>query len=88
MARAIVGHRIIAFAGGFHRGKRVGNRGVNAGVVAGIKAVHRSFNARHGIFLRRAAVKHESRRQIRAVGGKAEALAAAPAEARDKQLAA
>src|SRR5215831_17908481 len=59
VARAIVGYRIVGFAGGFHGGDSIGNGRINARVIAGVEAVDGSFDARHGVFFWWAAVKHE-----------------------------
>src|SRR5207244_4201463 len=75
-------------AGGLHRGDGVWNRGANARVIAAIEPVDRSFDARHGVLVRRAAVKDERGGEVRAIGGKAERLAATPAKAGNKQFAA
>src|SRR5207249_8642989 len=60
----------------------------NARVIAAIEPVDRSFDVRHGVLVRRAAVKDERGGEVRAIGGKAERLAATPAKAGNKQFAA
>src|SRR4029077_6419692 len=47
---AFVGHPLESFAGGFHVLNCLRKSGADARVVSCIEAVHRSRNARHGVF--------------------------------------
>src|ERR1051325_3827986 len=88
MTRTFIRYRIIRFARSLHGRDCVGNRGVNARGVSGIKAVHRGFDPGHRIFFWRSTVKDECRPQVRAISGESKCLATAPAEAADIELAA
>src|SRR6266849_7872269 len=88
MCRPLIGHRIVCLSSGFHLRDGIRNRGVYARVVPSVKAIHRSLDPRHRVFLRRASVENESRRQVRPIRREAKGLAAAPAKAADEELAA
>src|SRR5579863_685926 len=87
MAGAFVNHSLVALAGGFHLFLRVRNRRADARVAASVETVYRSFHLRHRIGGGRRTVENEGGCQIGTVGGEAERLATAPAEARHIQLA-
>ena len=82
---AFVGHRVILPAAFIWGGVR--KCGVDPRVIAAYMP-KRSLDARHRIFLRWPAIKDKSCGQIRTIGGEAERLASAPAEARNKEFAA
>src|SRR5215470_2010212 len=87
VTRSFVCDRVVSFAGGFHRSDGVWDCRVDARVVAGVEAVNGRGDAGHRVFLRRAAVEDERRGKIFAVGGEAEGLRTAPAEATDRKRA-
>src|ERR1700722_864519 len=84
---AVIDHWLELFPRRIHLRRGVRKRGINPRIVASIKSVDRSFDPGHGIFVRGRAIEDKSRGQVRAIGGEAESLPAAPAEASHKQLA-
>src|SRR5437660_1289083 len=87
MPRALVGYRLVGFAGRLHLRDGIWDSRTDAGIIAAIESVNRRLDARHRIFIWRSAVENKSGSQIAAVGGKAESLTAAPAKAADEELA-
>src|SRR5271156_3541149 len=83
---AVIGHGVVGFPGGFHRGDCVWNCGADPGVVPRVEAVDGRLDARHRVRGGRRTVENKSRGKITAVGCEAEALSAAPAESCDVQF--
>src|SRR5579859_3501850 len=83
---AIVGHRLERFPRGLHVGDGIRNHRANSGVIARKESVHRSFDARHRVFLRRRAVENKRCRQVAAIRRETERLPASPAKSHNEQL--
>src|SRR6266436_6892940 len=87
VSRAFVGHNVVGLAGGLHLCDGIGDHRANARVISGVEAVDRRLDARHRVFIRWRAVENKSGRQVGAISGKAESLAATPTKAANKELA-
>src|ERR1700736_56301 len=56
VSRAVVGYRVVGFAGRFHLRDGIWNGRVDAGIIPGIEAIDRRFDAYHRVFVRGPAV--------------------------------
>ena len=85
VACAVVGDGLVLLAGGLHGFDGGGNGGADARVVAGVEAVDRRGDG--GDVGGAGAVEDEGGREVFAMRGEGEGLAATPAEADDGELA-
>src|SRR5260370_25538631 len=87
VSRAVVGYRVVGFAGCLQLSDGIRDGRGDACIVPGIEAVDRGFDACHSVLLWRRAVENKSGRQIAAIGCEPERLAAAPTESNNVELA-
>src|SRR6267154_2457230 len=78
VAGAFVGYRLEGFACGFHVLNRFGKCRADSRVVSGVEAVDRSFKARHRVLVGWRPVENKRSGKVRAIGGEAERVPAAP----------